>query len=358
MNPQLRYQLFTAVFYGICSGSMNFLNKNVLTNWNFQYPRFLMLFQMIFIAIGIDILKLFGVLRAHNYTLSLGMSCWQVSLYFAINTTIALFALTGMNIPMYNALRRCTPIMSLILGKFLLRNQKSTPGIWGSVLIITVGTFIAASGDLNFDQNSYLYGITSVVTQALYLITLQKTGVEKNIGAISIVYINSINCMPIMMILCFLTGDISAIAKYPNWDQPGFLFSFFGLVIAGCIFTYSMFLCTTTNSALTTALVSTAKSAITTIIGMFTFGGVTPTLFFIIGQTMNFIGGCTYSYIKWKSRNQSKNLLKQSHGADSGSVANRHSGSKPHTSFNKEGVPTSNNINETAVVIDPLVKNS
>lgn len=126
---------------------------------------------MIFIALGIDILKLCSIIRAHNYTLSLGLSCWQVSLYFAINTTIALFALTGMNIPMYNALRRCTPIMSLFLGKFLLRSQKASFGIWMSVVIITLGTFIAASGDLNFDRNSYLYGVTSVITQALYLIT-------------------------------------------------------------------------------------------------------------------------------------------------------------------------------------------
>lgn len=117
-NTTLRYQLCVAIFYGFCSGSMNFLNKNVLSSWDFHYPRFLMLFQMIFLAIGIDLLKLFGVIRAHNYTLSLGKSCWQISLFFALNTTIALFALTGMNIPMYNAMRRCVPIVSLVIGKF------------------------------------------------------------------------------------------------------------------------------------------------------------------------------------------------------------------------------------------------
>lgn len=148
---------------------------------------------------------------------------------------------------------------------------------------------------------------------------------EKNIGAISIVYVNSINCMPIMMFLCFVTGDISAVAKYENWDKPGFIFSFFGLVMSGCIFTYSMFLCTTTNSALTTALVSTAKSAITTIIGMFTFGGVTPTLFFIIGQTMNFSGGCIYTYIKWNARRKEKSLENKGRDVESQNLLERNS---------------------------------
>ena len=280
-EPTLRYQLTTAVFYGFCSGSMNFLNKNVLSSWDFHYPRFLMLFQMIFLAIGIDLLKLTGVLRAHNYTLSLGKSCWQISLFFALNTTIALFALTGMNIPMYNAMRRCVPIVSLIIGPCLLRSQKTTIGIWLSVGLITVGTFVAAFGDLNFHWHSYILGMASVVTQSLYLLTLQKTGIEKNIGAISLVYINSINCMPVMTIMCFLAGDISAVAKYPHWGDPWFLTSFLFLVFWGCVFTYSMFLCTTVNSALTTALVSTAKSAITTVVGMYTFGGVVPTVAFV-----------------------------------------------------------------------------
>ena len=71
---------------------------------------------------------------------------------------------------------------------------------------------------------------------------------------------------------------------------------------------YSMFLCTTTNSALTTALVSTAKSAITTVIGMYTFGGVVPTAAFVLGQTLNFAGGCLYSYIKLNQRRKQDEL--------------------------------------------------
>ena len=67
-----------------------------------------------------------------------------------------------------------------------------------------------------------------------------------------------------------------------------------------------MFLCTTTNSALTTALVATVKSAITTVIGMYTFGGVVPTVAFVTGQTLNFLGGCLYSYSKLKERRRQK----------------------------------------------------
>lgn len=218
---------------------------------------------------------------------------------------LALFALNGMNIPMYNAMRRCVPIANLLLGVIFLRIRPSN-GITMSVLTITSGTFVAAFGDLNFDSHAYTFGVISVVSNAAYLTTLQKTGMEKNLGAISIAYINSINCMPVMTAVLFLTGDISKIAAYPHWSSTSFLCSFFAVVFSGCIFTYSMFLCTTVNSALTTSCVSVLKSAVTTSIGMYTFGGVQPTLFFMLGQCINFTGGVMYTLVKYKNSSFNK----------------------------------------------------
>ena len=40
------------------------------------------------------------------------------------------------------------------------------------------------------------------------------------------------------------------------------------------------------------------KSAVTTWIGMYTFGGVTPTTFFLLGQMINFTGGVMYTLVK------------------------------------------------------------
>lgn len=308
MDPALKRSLSAAVFYGICSGSMNFLNKLVLSSWHFPSPNFLMLAQMIVLSLGIDFLKHFGYSKAVDYSWEHGRSCLILSFFFAINTVIALFALNGMNIPMYNAMRRCVPIANLLLGVIFLRTRPSN-GITMSVLTITSGTFVAAYGDLNFDSHAYTFGVISVISNAAYLTTLQKTGMEKNLGAISIAYINSINCMPVMTLVLFLTGDISKIAAYPHWSSSAFLLSFFSVVFSGCIFTYSMFLCTTVNSALTTSCVSVLKSAVTTSIGMYTFGGVQPTFCFMLGQCINFTGGCMYTMVKFRSSQRKKLAL-------------------------------------------------
>lgn len=305
MNEALKKSLFAALFYGICSGSMNFLNKLVLSSWHFPSPNFLMLVQMIVLSLGIDFLKHFGYSKAVDYTWEHGRSCIVLSFFFAINTVIALVALNGMNIPMYNAMRRCVPIANLLLGVIFLKIRPSN-GITISVLTITAGTMVAAFGDLNFDAHAYSFGVVSVVSNAAYLTTLQKTGMEKNLGAISIAYINSINCMPVMTLVLFINGDISKIAAYPHWNSSAFLLSFFSVVFSGCIFTYSMFLCTTVNSALTTSCVSVLKSAFTTSIGMYTFGGVEPTFYFLLGQVINFTGGVMYTLVKYSNSKSKK----------------------------------------------------
>ena len=55
-----------------------------------------------------------------------------------------------MNIPMYNAMRRCVPIASLLLGP-VIYPQRTTPQIIGAIILITAGTITAATGDLDFD---------------------------------------------------------------------------------------------------------------------------------------------------------------------------------------------------------------
>ena len=114
-----------------------------------------------------------------------------------------------------------------------------------------------------------------------------------------------------MTFVLLLSGDINKIASYPHWSTPSFLIAFLSVVFSGCIFTYSMFLCTTINSALTTSCVSVLKSAVTTWIGMYTFGGVTPTTFFLLGQTINFTGGVMYTLVKYRNRKTKIQLPKQ-----------------------------------------------
>lgn len=310
-ESQIGYAITTALFYGICSGSMNFINKWVLNSWEFHYPNFMVFCQLLLFTIVITLLRATGKLTDNvvlSYNLERGKQLCVLSVLYITNVILALFALSGMNIPMYNAMRRCVPIASLILGPCIYPQRTTTP-IVGSIILITAGTITAANGDLDFDIKSYTFGVCSVLSQSLYLLTLQRMGAEQQLGAyntasaktLTILYVNSVNCLPIVLIVTYMSGELHSIfTEYSHWDEPGFLFALFVVTGFACVFSYSIFLCTTVNSALTTACVGVIKSALTTIIGMYTFGGVAATPLLIIGQLINLSGGALYTYEKYR----------------------------------------------------------
>ena len=91
---------FVAVFYFTCSISMNFLNKAVVSSYDFNYPFFIMSCQMVATVIFLDILRLLKISKLNPYSLKEGVDFLPASLSFALHSTLSLMALHGMNIPM------------------------------------------------------------------------------------------------------------------------------------------------------------------------------------------------------------------------------------------------------------------
>jgi solute carrier family 35 protein len=61
-----------------------------------------------------------------------------------------------------------------------------------------------------------------------------------------------------------------------------------------------MFLCTTTNSALTTTIVGQLKNVFTIIFGFFLLGGAELHFLNALGLVLNSIGGVGYSAVKYQ----------------------------------------------------------
>ena len=59
--------LAAALFYGTCSVSMNFLNKAVVSSYNFNYPFFIMVCQMVTTIIFLDTIRLISYYFAGTF---------------------------------------------------------------------------------------------------------------------------------------------------------------------------------------------------------------------------------------------------------------------------------------------------
>lgn len=293
--------ILAALFYGLVSGSMSFVNKIVLTSYSFHFPNVLMLAQLILISIILEAGRLLGFSNMQKYTLERGKMFFIPSVCFGLHTTLALRALDDLSIPMYNVLRRLLPLTSLLFACCMLKKKPSILVV-AAVVLVVVGCIIAGFGDLEFSAPAYISALLSVVSQSFYLTYIQKTGVEKGFSTLTVLHTNSVNCVPLLLVYTLLNEELLAALKFDGFDTVAFQAALMLDISMGCMLSYSLFLCTTMNSALTTSLVGVVKGVLTTIIGFFTFGGVPVRWLTIIGVFLNTLGGVQYSYAKYTEK--------------------------------------------------------
>ena len=159
-------------------------------------------------------------------------------------------------------------------------------------------SILVGYGDLAFDLVAYGYGAISVAAQALYLTLVQKSGQE--FTATETVHLNSYNNIPLMLVCSIVFNQLEEGIQHFEFHDAAFVILFLVVISLGCLLNYLLFLCTTLNSALTTSIVAAFKSNLSTLIGMFTFGGISINLFTLSGIMTNMVGGSWYTYIKYK----------------------------------------------------------
>lgn len=166
-------------------------------------------------------------------------------------------------------------------------------------------------GDLAFDLKTYVWGFTSVLFQGVYLVFVQYSA--QSLSVIDTLHINSINTLPILLLLSFSAALQDTFAAMNNFDytNSAFVVTFSLVICMGCSLNYLLILCTSCNSALTTSITSTLKSILQTVIGMFTFGGISLNVYTISGIIINLTGAVLYSLAKyWEHQEMRKPILK------------------------------------------------
>lgn len=94
-----------------------------------------------------------------------------------------------------------------------------------------------------------------------------------------------------------LESTISGVLKFDGWSDPEFQAVFFVSSVMGCILNYSIFLCTTINSALTTAVIGALKNIAVTYVGMVAFTDYNFTWVNFIGINISILGSLYYTHI-------------------------------------------------------------
>ncbi|GAB2215816.1 hypothetical protein Droror1_Dr00020219 [Drosera rotundifolia] len=293
--------LFAALSYGGASMAMVFINKAIIMQY--AYSMTLLTVQQLATTALIHMGRVVGYSKARPVNMETAKKLLWVSLFYNANVAFALASLKGVNIPMYIAIKRLTPLAVLVAGHFSGKKRPSRQ-VSLSVLLIATGVLIAALGDFSFDLFGYGMALTSVFFQTMYLVLVEKSGAEDGLSSVEIMFYNSFLSIPFLVLLILVTGEFPnslslLLAKSTSFS---FLMIFVVSMVMGIVLNFTMFLCTVVNSALTTTIVGVLKGVGSTTLGFFVLGGVEVHALNVTGLAINTAGGVWYSYAKYQEK--------------------------------------------------------
>lgn len=313
----------SAGLYGSVGLAMGFFNKAVLLQW--PHSNALLLLQNVAAILIVYSLKALGLIYVRPFELRAARALAGVVFFYNANVAFALAAVRALSIPMYHVLKRMTPVLVLV-SKYFIGDASPPLQVVLSVLTIVAGCVIAGLGDVTFDGWGYIWALTSCVLQTSYLLLVERSGSDKGYTSNELLLYNAVLSLPVLALITHVSGEASVAWPSLRHLPPGFLVLLVLSLLMGALLNYSLFLCTLSNSALTTTIVGTLRSIVGTVCGFFVLGGLKPTILVVSGVFMNTFGGIWYTMIKYQQRH---NRLRSTSSRGSGTPSKDHSHKLP-----------------------------
>lgn len=207
-------KISTALFYAAASMLITVVNKSVLTSYGFPSFQFLAICQMFMTIFVLFTAKSLGKLKFPDLNRHTFKDTFPMPLIYLGNMEFGLGGTKELSLPMFTMLRRFS-ILITMLGEYYLLNIRPKFSVKISVGMMVSGAVIAASNDLGFNFNGYMFVLfNDFLTAANGVFTKKKLNSKKEMGKYGLMYYSSLFMIPPALILLYFSGDLDKVYRY------------------------------------------------------------------------------------------------------------------------------------------------
>lgn len=317
----------SAFLYGMMSILVIYINKIILSSYNFPNFYFIALSQFIATCSVLQVLHMMKRVEITSFSKQIFLEICPVSAMFLGNVVFGLGSTKSLNLPMFTALRRFSIFLTMV-GEYIVLSKVPSLGVIVSVSLMIGGALFAAVNDLAFDMHGYTMVFLNNILTAMNGVFLKKASISSSCSKMGVLYYNSLFTAIAIIIYMIVqdlhgnyqyiiditssgtsistssieystlpTSNFLSIVSFPQWSQIDFVLSYLFASLAGSLLNYSIFLCTSNNSALTTSVIGCLKNILVTYSSMLLMEDYIFHLQNFIGLNISILGSLYYTYV-------------------------------------------------------------
>ncbi|GAU99189.1 hypothetical protein RvY_10225 [Ramazzottius varieornatus] len=294
--PLFLRKILSALAYAVASVVLMTINKTVLSSYKFPSFEVLGFGQIVITIVVLSTAKASSLVTYPDMSLEVVNKVLPLAFIFVGNLFFGLGGTKKLSLPMFTVLRRFSILFTMIAEYWFLKSKPSLR-VQLSVYGMILGSLIAALGDLGFDLVGYIFVLMNDVFTAANGVCMKKILNHKEMGEYGLLFYNSLVVFIPSFLYVTVTGDLQKAYYFSGWTDLLFVLHFATSCAMGFVINYTIILCTSYNSALTTTVIGALKNILTVYIGMGIGGDYLFSWLNFTGLNVSVLAGLFYSYV-------------------------------------------------------------